>query len=270
MARLNRLFWFLRHPQYYPELYRRLQRNFWAILDASRNTHTAEARAKAKQDATAWCESLAVDTAVALHQLANFETFVPFQEKFKDTVKDAQIRVEKCPVTMGGGGNLDLVYYLAEYSQATRIIETGIASGWSSLALLLSLKYREGSLLVSTDLPYVAEDSDKYVGCAVPLELRSYWKVLPYADRESLPQALQLLTEIDLCHYDSDKSYEGRMWAYPQLWKALRPGGIFISDDINDDFGFRDFCQRIGEKPLIVRDLVGDSFRYVGVLVKPN
>ena len=41
-----------------------------------------------------------------------------------------------------------------------------------------------------------------------------------------------MVPEIDLCHYDSHKDYDARMWAYPRLWAALRSGGIFISDDI--------------------------------------
>jgi hypothetical protein len=68
-----------------------------------------------------------------------------------------------------------------------------------------------------------------------------------------------------LCHYDSDKSYAGRKWTYPQLWAALRPGGIFISDDIGDNMGFRDFAQSINIDPIVVQS----NERFVGILLKP-
>ena len=48
---------------------------------------------------------------------------------------------------------------------------------------------------------------------------------------------------IDFCHYDSDKSYYGRTYAYPLLWKSLSPGGVFISDDIQDNLAFKEFVE---------------------------
>ena len=48
---------------------------------------------------------------------------------------------------------------------------------------------------------------------------------------------------IDLCHYDSDKSWWGRAYAFPILWKALKPGGILISDDIQDNMYFAEFVK---------------------------
>jgi hypothetical protein len=92
------------------------------------------------------------------------------------------------------------------------------------------------------------------------------WPLFRLADRQGLPRALHLLRQVDVCHYDSDKSYAGRMWAAPLLWSALRPGGYFISDDIDDNLAFRHFADQCGVAPLIVR--VGGKF--VGVLVKPT
>jgi predicted O-methyltransferase YrrM len=156
------------------------------------------------------------------------------------------------------------LFHLAEYIQARTVIETGVAYGWSSLALLLSIQKRDG-VLISTDLPYAGMDNDPYVGCVVPDELRGNWKLLRGADRQRLPEAIRIAGGLDLCHYDSDKSFAGRMWAYPRLWDALRPGGLFISDDIGDNMGFADFTRSIAGEPVIVLS----SERYAGVLVKP-
>lgn len=116
-------------------------------------------------------------------------------------------------------------------------------------------------------MPYPNKNNDKYVGCVVPQKYRSNWKIINKADRDALPKALNVLKEVDLCHYDSDKSYDGRMWAYPMLWKALRKGGIFISDDIADNVAFRDFANMLKMNPVIVK--VG-SEKYVGILLKPS
>ena len=68
---------------------------------------------------------------------------------------------------------------------------------------------------------------------------------------------------LDLCHYDSDKSYYGRRWAYPKLWEALKTGGIFISDDIQDNWAFKEFCvsQRMSQV---------DGFRLAFKLMKEH
>ncbi len=67
-----------------------------------------------------------------------------------------------------------------------------------------------------------------------------------------------------MCYYDSDKSYKGRMFAAPLLWNALKKNGIFVADDIDDNYAFRDFCLKIGREPLIAEN----NGRYVGILIK--
>ena len=83
-------------------------------------------------------------------------------------------------------------------------------------------------------------------------------------DRQALPKALEQMPQIDMCYYDSDKSCSGRMFAYPLLWDALRQGGIFVSDDIDDNFAFMDFCEKYGLEPLIAKN----GERFVGVIRK--
>jgi predicted O-methyltransferase YrrM len=190
----------------------------------------------------------------------------PITSMFPDVFTAAHEKAAKCPVRMGGPGGLDLIYWLAEHSESKKVIETGVAYGWSSLAFLLSLKNRPGSRLISTDMPYPNRNNDQYVGCVVPTELRSTWNILRYPDRRALPTALRELGTLDMCHYDSDKSYEGRMWAYPLLWKALRKGGFLLSDDIGDNVAFRDYSNSLSIEPTIV-ELDG---KFIGVLVKPG
>jgi len=157
--------------------------------------------------------------------------------------------------------NAVLLYNLAEYLGATRVIETGVSMGESTLGSLTSLKNRNGKL-ISTDIPLPEEWVEP--GALVPQELKQYWKLIQMPDRIALPKALQEMHEIDLCHYDSDKSYKGRMFAYPLLWNALRKDGSFVSDDIVDNYGFKDFCESSGLEPLITKR--GDV--YVGLIVK--
>ena len=171
---------------------------------------------------------------------------------------------------MGGAGALDLLHGIARGISAKSVIETGVAYGWSSLALLLAIHDQAGASLVSTDMPYVKMNNERWVGCTVPDELRRHWTLIRRADRQGIPKAIRLLPEIDLCHYDSDKTYQGRMWAYPKLWNHLRPGGVFISDDIGDNLAFKNFSETLGIQPIVALAPKNELTRYVGILLKPK
>jgi hypothetical protein len=209
-----------------------------------------------------WCSRISVSTEEALREVRVSNKDI-FYKKFKGEINKAEKKLLECPVRMGGAGNLDLIYGLSEYLQAEKVIETGVAYGWSSLAFLLSLKNRNESILVSTDLPY-SKETEPYIGFLIPDNLKEKWMLIKKPDKESIPEALKILSKIDICHYDSDKTYTGRMFAYPILWKALRPGGILISDDIGDNLAFKNFSKEIGIEPIVVSKRKG----YAGILVK--
>jgi len=252
----KKLFWYLGRPTLYPVLARH------AIQDARRVFLKKDDLAEARNRAEAWCLPRAVSASDALGSMG-VTPDESLYSQYPDVFKRSEAAAAACPVPMGGRGDLELLYQLSEHIQAQRVIETGVAYGWSSLALLLSLNKRNG-ILVSTDLPYPGMGNDSYVGCVVPDELRDNWKLLRGADRRRVPEAIQLVGTLDLCHYDSDKSYRGRMWTYPRLWEALRSNGIFISDDIGDNMGFAEFARSVAVEPFVVRN----GEKYAGILVK--
>ncbi len=121
-------------------------------------------------------------------------------------------------------------------------------------------------MLVSTDMPYAKMGNEDFVGIVVPLELKKHWRLIREADISGLPKAFKNIQYLDVVHYDSDKSYLGRMTTYPKLYKKLRSGGIFISDDIQDNLAFKHFCEKMDVKPIII------SFQnqFVGVFTKSS
>jgi predicted O-methyltransferase YrrM len=270
---LRTILWYLKRPRLYPELFR-LAKSAARPQPAALDT---------QKEAERWCGERAIDTPEAIANLTEMSMPESVRTKFRDALVEARLAATRCPVKMGGAADLDLLYWLAEHLQAKRVIETGVGYGWSSLILLLSLAKRDGAMLISTDRPYPNRNNDAYVGCIVPAELRSRWRIVNYADHEALPRALQQLPTIDLCHYDSGKSCAARMWAYPRLWQALRPGGCFVSDDVGDNLAFHDFCRQVNAESIIVRTafdfsstLVPGAARsffnvgtkYAGILVK--
>ncbi len=219
-----------------------------------------------RAEATRWCQQRSVSSFKAIEILTGNERVLSIEELFPEFLANAQQIVNDLPVKMGGEADLELLYYLAEKWQAKTIVETGVAYGWSSSIFLLSLQHRPGGKLFSTDMPYPKMNNESFVGCVVPDELKSNWTLVSLPDRQALTKIKRKIEEIDLCHYDSDKSYRGRMWAYKKLWHILRSGGLFISDDVNDNVAFRDFSNKLGLKPIVV--FYEPENKYVGILVK--
>ncbi|WP_237228583.1 hypothetical protein [Rubinisphaera sp. JC750] len=85
-----------------------------------------------------WCMAQSVPLEHALNRLQ-----IPFRDvraEHTACVVDSEKRVAECPQSMGGGGNVSLLYSLAAAADCNRILETGVAYGWSSLAMLLALQ----------------------------------------------------------------------------------------------------------------------------------
>ncbi|NLN32160.1 MAG: class I SAM-dependent methyltransferase [Flavobacteriaceae bacterium] len=246
-------FAYLVRPHLYPELGRKI----------IKNTFQRGSATKGKEIAEKWCKELSISQEKAIQTITGNLNYPKLVENYSEIIQNAQKIEEKTPVKMGGAGALDLIYNLCEFTQAQNALETGVAYGWSSLAALLSLTKRNGTLY-SSDMPYLGKDNDVYVGCVVPENLRKNWKLFRFADRESLPKIFKEQSEFDFVHYDSDKSYNGRMWAYNILWDKVKSGGVFMSDDIADNAAFMDYCLQNKREPIIVEF----DGKYAGLILK--
>ncbi|WEK69104.1 MAG: class I SAM-dependent methyltransferase [Candidatus Chryseobacterium colombiense] len=243
---------YLKRPDLYPELGRKILKN-----TINRNNAF-----KGKEKTNSWASSKAISQEEAIHKLFRVNSGA-FSNEFQDVLKRAGEKEKECPIKMGGAGALELIYYACEYSNAQHVVETGVAYGWSSLAALLSLRKRNG-ILYSSDMPYLGQNGDQYVGYVVPEDLKSNWKLFRFADKESLPKIFAETSGFDVVHYDSDKSYDGRIWAYQELYRNLRKGGVFMSDDIGDNSAYQDFCEKNG----IDTTVVEFEGKFVGVFIK--
>ncbi len=246
-------FAYLVRPHLYPELGRKI----------IKNTFQRGSATKGKEIAENWCKERAISQEEAIQSITGNLNYPKLNENYSEIIQNAQKIEEKTPVKMGGAGALDLIYNLCEFTEAQNALETGVAYGWSSLAALLSLSKRNGTLY-SSDMPYLGKDNDVYVGCVVPENLRKNWKLFRFADRESLPKIFKEQSEFDFVHYDSDKSYNGRMWAYNVLWDKVKSGGVFMSDDIADNAAFMDYCLQNKREPIIVEF----DGKYAGLILK--
>lgn len=243
---------YLKRPALYPELGRKIVKILF----------NRKASFKGKEKTLDWASKIAISEAEAVEKLFG-KKMQNFSEIFPSDFVNATAKQNACPIKMGGAGALGLIYEACEFTKAKNVLETGVAYGWSSLSALKSLEKRGGTLY-SSDMPYLSQDGDQFVGCVVPENLKKNWKLYRFADRESLPKIFSEQQEFDVVHYDSDKAYSGMSWAYSQLYPRLRMGGVFISDDINDNSAFQDFCEKNNIQPTVV-DYEG---KYIGIFIK--
>ena len=216
-----------------------------------------------RKKAVSWAAGQAVDYKVGLATLGVVGDAYGLS---CEVIQEGRQLASKSSVCMGGPACLDLLFDAVRLTGSQRIIETGVAYGWSSLAILNAMAAEKEGRLCSVDMPYPKRGGEEFVGIVVPARLKSRWSLIREPDRPGLMKAIAAFDrQIDLCHYDSDKSWWGRAYAFPLLWNALRPGGLFICDDIQDNLYFSEFVtQRC--VPYVVTKSDG---KYIGVIRKP-
>ena len=122
------------------------------------------------------------------------------------------------------------------------VVETGVAHGLSSRVTLEALERNGTGRLWSIDLPALtASERRAEVGVAVPDRLRQRWAYLEGASRRRLPRLLRELGQIELFCHDSLHSTRNVRWELTTAWRALRPGGMVVVDDVDFNWGFRQF-----------------------------
>lgn len=216
VEKLKTLRWFLARPSHWAQAVELGKRKF--MLDRDH----PELRSAARE----WAAAQAVPVSDALIAVGLATTGADIPHLATDLLDEARSRVERSKVAMGGAGDIHLLYAATILSGALRVVETGVAYGWSSLAILAALQSRDDGRLVSVDMPYPKMNNEDFVGIVVPERLRNQWVLVREPDRNGLVKAIARFGgSIDLCHYDSDKSWYGRQFGYRLMWEALRPGG---------------------------------------------
>ena len=151
-------------------------------------------------------------------------------------------RLAGVDVDLGGGGAYTYLHFFTRFLRPATVLETGVAAGWSSYALLAALEQNDRGRLLSSDFPYFRmKNPNEHIGMLVPNQLRHRWTLDLSGDRRALPRLLLGVSKLDLVHYDSDKSYRGRNNTMSLLDSYLSPETLIIMDDIQDNRFFHDW-----------------------------
>lgn len=162
----------------------------------------------------------------------------------KEIEESGKIISNEVPFKMGGAGACSFLYFLARYTKPETIVETGVALGFSSATFLKAIERNDLGTLESSDFPYPGiPNSEQFVGIVVPKTLKDKTGWEPYldGDENNLPKIVKKIVSVDLLHYDSDKSYRGRVRALSILEPKMNEHSIIVFDDIHENEHFRDY-----------------------------
>jgi len=247
---IKTLLWFIKRPKFYATMISLILRKFLPNKDSLENRQEN------------WCQERTVSIEECYKRLGiDYFDEPPFSDEY---IKRVAEKIDASDSNFGGQGHVGLLFGLCERLEARKVLETGVAYGWSSQAILNSVSKRDGKL-ISVDMPMVKQSDYHLIGIAVSKKNYSSWNLIREPDKYGLKKAIKKHKYIlDIAHYDSDKSYYGRKWSQKIIWKYIKKGGLFISDDIEDNSAFREFVE--GNKlDFIVLKFEG---KYVGVIQK--
>jgi predicted O-methyltransferase YrrM len=159
------------------------------------------------------------------------------------------------------------LYALLRTVRPEVMVETGVANGFSTAFSLLALHANGVGHLHSIDLPrevgreyepgtfYEGEGRagippGSEPGWLIPQELKERWTMLLGRSQAVLPPLLEQLGTIDLFVHDSEHSFDCMWFEFNAAWRALRPGGVLVSDDVNSTEAFRRFAAQEARQPV--------------------
>ncbi len=189
-------------------------------------------------------------------------------EESKQFSKELDLRagriLSQLDISIGGGGLYPFLYFLTRTTKPQVVLETGVAAGFSSQAILKAMEQNGTGILYSSDLPYfrIAEP-EKYIGIIVEEQLKSRWNLFIKGDKLNLDKILPQIRSIDIFHYDSDKSYIGRETVWNRVLPFLTHRSTVIFDDIDDNTQFYDLIEKHKIKNFHIFYL---KRKYIGVI----
>jgi len=143
-----------------------------------------------------------------------------------------------------------LLYHVVRLLRPERVLETGVASGVSSLFVLKALSDNSKGSLISIDLPNADPGAQippgAKSGWIVPESLRSRWDLRIGDARVLLPEVLGQFGSIQIFMHDSLHTYDHMLWEFETAWPFIDEGGLLLSDDALSNDAFKTFCHRKG------------------------
>lgn len=152
-----------------------------------------------------------------------------------------------------------LLYSLVCAKKSNLVVETGVANGISTNAIMRALEISKNfGSLHSFDV--LTETSKAYKGSG-------NWKfhlLSATKTHTSLKNEVQFLSKPDIWLHDSNHGYRWQKFKYLLAMKSLKKGGMLISDDIDASPAWAELAGSVFRKSYIIFD----SRKFIGIAFK--
>jgi predicted O-methyltransferase YrrM len=157
------------------------------------------------------------------------------------------------------------VFCVAKHLQPRAVVETGVAHGVTTRAILMGLAGGSGRLW-SIDLPPLVDERwRKEIGAAVPQAERAAWTYVGGSSRRRLPALLDELGTIGLFVHDSLHTERNMYFELRTAWDALDHPGVIVADDVHRNRAFGIFLEETRADGFVAADDDGQGL--FGVVV---
>lgn len=190
-----------------------------------------------------------------LHQTMGAPHPCPAWEQLPAIWRDVEAKLHAKGIALGpasysGHNDGDMafiraIWCLIQHMRADKVVETGVAHGVTSRFVLEAFRRQGFGQLWSIDLPppTVPAIHDQ-IGAAVDTDLTESWTYIRGSSRRHLRPLLNR-GMIDLFIHDSWHSEYNILFELETAWPRIRPGGAMVVDDIDLNWAFHKFTQRI-------------------------
>jgi predicted O-methyltransferase YrrM len=180
--------------------------------------------------------------------LAGFLTEDPILEIQQQVTERLRNGLSAGPFSQGMNADFDLArccYVICRALKPSVVLETGVAYGVTTSFVLKALAVNGKGRLWSVDLPPLGRDADQYVGILVPHAVRDRWHFQRGTSQRLLPRLLPSLDPVDLFIHDSLHTSTNMRTEFETVWPYLRPAGVLLADDVDDNQAFAKFSARV-------------------------
>jgi hypothetical protein len=202
------------------------------------------------------------------------EELQDFEQVWKATLDDlAARRLQVGRAAFGGWDDGDprlvrVAWCLTRHLRPERVLETGVARGLTTRAVLEALRINGHGRLWSVDLPPLLEhDLARETGAAVRDDLCDRWTLIQGSSRRVLPGLVAELGQIDLFIHDSMHTTRNLRFELERVWPALATGGAALIDDVEKNEATAQFLGDHPRTPFVISASDDDKV-LIGCIVK--
>jgi predicted O-methyltransferase YrrM len=131
----------------------------------------------------------------------------------------------------GSSELVSIVYACCRLMRPQLVVESGVAHGFTTAAILRALNDNQQGRLVSIDLPHLHPRAVESIGTAVEPGLRDRWELHLGPATSELSRVITHTESIDIFVQDASHTERGQLAEYRAAWPRIREAGLLISDD---------------------------------------